>query len=173
MGYDAGQQFAALEYDFTTIHGLELMPDEIQAALKDAKGVVPEPSQQALDRFREAAEAAITSTGLDLGQIAEIAKFAEREEEPSEAEMLRIVGKLPDNVKEFVERARAAQRAHIEAAVEVCGGSPSAEVFEALPGRHREGFTAYLTGELLRPTRPTPASRPSPVAANGAAPTTA
>lgn len=165
-GFDAGQELAALSYDFSTLPGLDLLPDEQRALLENAKGVIPEPSQDAVERFERANLQAVTSTGLPIDKLASIAALGD---DASQEQMAQALGGLEGiDVEGLPQKAREAKHMLFEAAVEVCGGSPSPEVFEALPARLREAFVGYLVGELLRPTRPTSASTPSRAAVNGA-----
>ena len=154
-GFKAQGAVSSLDFDF-------------EPYVEGAKGTIAEPSQDALDRYRDANESAMAQSGLSLNQIAEVVKLASGDTEPSEDEMVRVLGHMPDDLEAVMAKAREAQAAQFETAIEVCGGTPSEEQIKALPGRVREAFVGWLTGELLRPTRPTPASRPSPAGVNGA-----
>lgn len=151
--FDVGREVDPLNYDLSTTRAADPKAREI---LKDAKGTVPEPSQDALETFQERMRKAVVEQGV--GEIAALGENAPPEK------LIEVMGKLPEGAM------KAVMDTNLDAVAELCGGAPTKEQITALPARERLRFIGWLTGSLVRPTQPTSDSTPSLVGANGAGP---
>lgn len=159
MGFDASQAVEPLDYDFT-----QYAPD--------ARGVIPEPSQDLLDQFERASNAGTNELGLDQAQQMRISA-AVASDSP---DLARLLADLPAEIIERMQdpNFRAATRERmLDAMAELCQGTPSRDEIAALPPRVREAFQNWLALKFFQgagnPTPPNPATRHSPAARNGAA----
>jgi hypothetical protein len=153
MKFDAGKAVEALEWDFSTV---PVSDEQAKAILKDAKGIVPEPTQDALERFQEHLRSTVVDNNLeDMVSLGDDA--------PPE-QVIAAMSSLPEGALQKVMQGTN------DAIKELCAGSPSAEQIDALPARVRLAFVGWLTQSLVGPTRPTSASEPSLATANGAGP---
>jgi hypothetical protein len=155
MGFDAGKSVQALDFDFTTI---QVADDATREILKDAKGTIPEPTQDALDRF--------TAHVRELATDPEIAALVALGDNPDPAAVVAAIGEMPE------EKLLGVTEGMLSVIIDVCSGTPSEEQIRALPPRVRNAFVGWVSGELVGPTGPTPASGRSLVTANGAGPAT-
>lgn len=154
MGFDAGKAVIALDYDFSTVKVADESAAEI---LKEAKGTIPEPSQDALEAFQERLRSRIVDGGLE-----EIAALGD---DPSTADVVSAISGLPEGaLGEMMNDT-------LDAVADLCAGSPTREQINVLPARIRLAFIGWLTESLVGPTQPTPATTPSLATANGAGPT--
>lgn len=120
MGFDASTAVEPLDYDFT--HFASRDP-----VLADAKGVIDEPSDEAVQKMqRQFAEATKAFRDASSG------------DGPPLAELDRDV-------------FEASETAILEAVAEVCNGSPSREQLAALPYRHKRRFLTWLQRQLMNP----------------------
>lgn len=153
--FDAGASVEALDYDFSTI---KVADEQSAAILKDAKGTVPEPTQDALERFQEQLRETVIGNGLEdivgLGEDAPPEQVISAMSTLDEGALHRVMQGTNDAIKQL------------------CAGSPSPEQIDALPARVRLAFVGWLTQSLVGPTRPTSVSGPSLATANGAGPAT-
>lgn len=91
------------------------------------QGVIPEPSQDAVEHFQE--------------EMASLAGGATSQEQ------------LAEWAAGLTDAQRKEQRPRLVAAIAaVCGGEPSLETIQALPHRVLMHFVGYLTAKLLDPT---------------------
>jgi predicted urease superfamily metal-dependent hydrolase len=152
--FDAGRQIG-LAYDLTT---LPIADPEAAEVLKEARGIVPEPSQKSLESFIEALRGIATDEA--------VAGVMALPDNPSPEEVMETMSRLSE---EDMDRAADAMT---EALIDICSGSPTKEQIEAMPMRLRGAFLGWLAEELVGPTRPTSDSTPSLAGANGAGPAT-
>jgi hypothetical protein len=123
-----------LEYDFRPWDG--------------PAGVVPEPSRIAVNSLMKK----IQSDFKELGIV-----DAEEDDSTTPGEIADRMNKLHD--EELFEKMAANIT---EAVAEVCGGSPSLKVLEALPYRPFMGFFGFLVGALMNPEASKPGTNNSP-----------
>lgn len=162
MGYDA-HSVEALDFDFT---GLQLADEKAKALLADAKGTIPEPSQQQIEAFSDAIERfTIGNEKFD----ADNRKLAEEIQSGSVTDADRT-----KREKALRREEKRLQKLLYDAVAALCAGVLTAEQFAALPARHQLGFTRWLGKALapddeLDPTAPgAPGTTSSLAALNGA-----
>jgi hypothetical protein len=141
MGFDAGKSVTALNYDFST---LPIADEETQKILAEAKGTIPEPSQAALDNFQKHVR--------EMATDPEIAALVALADDADPAAVIEAIGAMP------AEKLTDVNNRMVDAIIDVCSGSPSAEQVRALPPRVRNAFIGWVSGELVGPTGPTPGS---------------
>lgn len=122
-----------LSYDFTKF-------------VKDAAGIIPEPSGVQLNAFRKA--------------ISEVTREALATVPDDKAVKALTSRQQFSLVADFLGRddsVLAEKMAHI--AADVCSGTPSFEDISALPARPAQAFYGWLTEVFLRPEASTPATK--------------
>lgn len=128
-----------LEYDFS---------DWLDKEYTDRRGVVPEPSRQAVnDLMRK-----IQSNFKELGLASE-----DDDESTTPSEIADRVNRIADD--EMFEKLAEAIN---EAVGEVCAGTPSVTTLSALPYRPFMGFFGFLVGNLMNPEASKPGTNNSP-----------
>lgn len=156
MGFSAGKAATSLDYDFTDGNYAD---EQTSAILADAKGSVPEPTQDRLDGFTHALR--------QLATDPDIAELASLGSDPDPQQVVAVLATVPE------EKLQGVNDAMLQAVIDLCAGSPSEQQIRALPPRIRTAFIGWLSGELVGPTGPTPDSGRSLVATpNGAGPGT-
>ena len=135
MGFDAASAVEPLDFDFHPY--------------ADAKGTVPEPSQEQVERLFEAIRGLAVAAGIQPG--------ASREE------AIAAFAAIPEEVQK--EQARHT----LDALVEFCQGSPSREQIEQLPYRPLNAFIGWLVGHFAGDAGKG-VTEPSPARANGGVP---
>jgi len=122
--FTAAEYVAALDYNL--------------APFVDASGTIPEPTDRAIVRFRNAYLAFL---GLD--------PHASEEERQARAE----------EMSKASEEEQAAHLATLRAMLaEVCAGHPTTEQIDALPYRVVLAMVSWLLGVLANPQKPAPAT---------------
>ena len=138
-GFIAEEHVDELSYDFTKVGG--------------PKGVIPEPTAAQMQAFRHS--------------VAEL--FAESVPEDINVDEMKapelrqaVITVLGDDQSELQEKA-------LHAIADVCSDSPSFDQLQALPWRHQQAFSGWLTSILLLPQTSAPATNGS-VAGQGTGP---
>lgn len=167
MGFNAATAVEALEYDFTTLNPC---PDE----LREAKGVIPEPDIETLNRFSEGFYGLLRMT-RQLNQIERPAPASEPETDDDESKVDEVEGVAADplTVHALIEEWQDnlaenddSDRQKLESALVdwlmiVCRPVLTEKQLMAIPGRVRTAFVGWLTGELITPKGSRSASAPS------------
>lgn len=109
----------------------------------DAEGVLPEPSQDVLDRFRRTMRG-ITGQALD---------------DEGEIDREKLDQMVKDAGSDEAFDAKLAQQM-IDCYADVCQGSPSREQIVGLPATVRAAFYQWVNASLLDPFSRTPATKP-------------
>lgn len=123
----AADEVPALTYDFT--------------AYKGESGVIPEPTDTQITTFRRSVKAA-------LAPVMDLAKRAKGMSEDDVQAMVIAGG--DDTISDELWQQI------IDAVGVLCGGSPSADQINALPGRVKTAFAGWITGIFLQPKALTP-----------------
>lgn len=146
MGFHAGTVVEVLDWNFTTMPG----------ATDDDQGVIPSPSQDAIDLFR----------ARYWGLLAELDKAAvnteQRDGESAVDAANRILEEarrpLSERVAEWQERtaepdknAQLVNEEIVRILADVCGGAPSEAQIKLLRGRELQAFAAWLNEQLTAP----------------------
>lgn len=155
MGFDAGRAVTSLDFDFSTV---AVADEQSKQVLREARGTIPEPSQEALEGFTDR----LREIALDPDMVDVIALG----DNPAPEQVVAALGRVSQ------EKLERVMDETVTAVVQVCNGTPSEDQIRALPPRVRNAFVGWLSEQLVGPTQPTAASRPSPVAANGVGPGT-
>jgi hypothetical protein len=113
------------------------------------KGIVPEPTRAQVNNLMKAVTMAFKDAGL--------APNTEEGEVLSPDQVADTMNKVED--PEMFEKLTTVL---LDCLAEVCGGSPSREVLEALPYRPFQGFFGYLIGNLTNPESSAPGTNSSP-----------
>ena len=119
-GFNAGKAVPKLDWDFTDFAG----PDD--------KGTIPEPSDDALDAFRDRLRDVY---GADFDPTDEAAVAQRMREIDAEAASLEV----------------------LDATAELCQECPSTDQLRALPPRVRAAFLGWLLQSITNPTGTAPA----------------
>lgn len=104
-------------------------------------GVVPEPSPQAVNRFRVRMAENIKVTGKDVGDLT------------SADELLRVLSSLSEDDLNLIYEE------NLDALAELCAGSPTREQLAALGHRAFQAFLGWIMGELSSPEGSRPATK--------------
>ena len=129
MGFNASEQVEPLEYDFTYF-GTANPPISV---LANAKGEIPEPSDQAVTTMQRKLTAATK-------------RFLPDNIDPNnQVAMNQAMAQIPEDAF-----SRAEQEI-LDAIAELCNGSPTREQLAALPYRHKRKFIAWLQRQLMNP----------------------
>lgn len=151
MGFNAADAVPALEWDFTKYAG------------KDAKGVSPEPSSDALYDFNVRTRNLIESTirTKKAQALREAEKLYGRSLEEKEAEIARWAEMTIDEGTEVLfqeltaiapsDEAQELSRKQAELVAGVFQNCPSAEQILALPGRVQAAYFGWVSGQLMSP----------------------
>lgn len=113
------------------------------------KGVVPEPTRAQVNNLMKSVTAAFKEAGL--------APDTQEGEVLSPDQVADTMSKVDDD--EMFEKL---SNVLLDALSDICGGSPSREVLEALPYRPFQGFFGYLIGNLTNPESSAPGMNSSP-----------
>lgn len=140
MGFKAQDAVAALEWNFRPF--------------VDASGTSPEPSDQAINRFRRRYFRVIEA--IKGEGMAALQKMEESADQPvAPAVTLRdglatMEAFLTEPDADF-EKLQEVTAEISKAVAEVCSDSPNFEQIEALPSRPRQMFFGWIVGQLLLP----------------------
>jgi hypothetical protein len=107
------------------------------------KGTIPEPSATQIQNFRTSI-AELLSEMIPEGLDDEVTKAVEMRKA-----LLEVIAK----------DQTAMQQKSLHALAEVCSNQPSFDVLNALPYRHQQAFSGWITGVFLLPQVPTPATK--------------
>jgi hypothetical protein len=158
MAWKPENEVTDLGWDFTGTAKLVADPEAAEI-LKDAKGVIPEPSQATLDRF--------TNHVREIATDPDLVALVALGDDPDPAAVMDAVSRMPE------DKLNQVTEGMLDVIIDVCSGCPSEEQIRALPPRFRNAFVGWVSGELVGPTGPTSGSGRSPAAmsANGASAT--
>jgi len=145
-GFDAGAEVDPLDYDFTTIKAI---PNDVREILQDAKGTIPEPSNDQVNKFLRSQRAKLEEAGVNVKD------FDPTDQQKS---MLVIAQAMVDASPETVDKIAAGM---VDAVAELCGGRPTREQIDALPVRIRTAFFGWLMGQLTNPESAAGGTKPA------------
>jgi|1185.fasta_scaffold720548_1 hypothetical protein len=129
-GFDAGAVVEALDYDFTYFYKQD---HELYAVLAGAKGTVPEPSDEMVQRLqRKMAEATadLIPDGIDTDD---------------RVAMVKAMAAMPEDA--FAK----GEAGILDALAELTRGFPTRDQLEVLPYRIKRKFIQWLTKQLMDP----------------------
>lgn len=104
------------------------------------KGVVPEPSPKAVNRFRTRIAENVRATGRDVGDRSDIDN------------LLKVLASLNE------DDLNAIYEENLDAVTELCDGSPSRDEIAGLGHRGFQAFLGWIGGELVNPEGSRPAT---------------
>lgn len=113
MGFDAGKAVEPMDYDFTTVPGGK------------GKGTVPEPSNEAMEKFQKAF-GKIQREAMALGKDIKDEDFTDE-----------VEADLEVKAKDIGHRLDAA-------VAKLCKNNPTIEEMDSLPFRHKQAFAKWL-----------------------------
>jgi len=145
-GFDAGAEVDPLDYDFTTIKAI---PDDVREILKDAKGTIPEPSNERVNKFLRKQRTKLESVGI------KVEDFDPNDQQKS---MTAIAKSLSTASAEDIDKVALEM---VDAFAELCDGTPSREQIAALPQRIQSAFFGWLMGKLTSPESAAGGTKPS------------
>jgi hypothetical protein len=145
-GFDAGAEVDPLDYDFTTIKAL---PGAVREILKDAKGTIPEPSNEQVNKFLRKQRSKLESHGVKIEDF-----------DPADQikSMTAVAKALATASPEDIDKMASGM---VDAVAELCGGTPTREQIDALPQRIQTAFFGWLMGKLTSPESAAGGTKPS------------
>lgn len=157
MAFDAGASVDALDWDFST---LKNTPE----ILKDARGTIPEPTSEQVNRFIEkyVRLGQLAIEGVDEKPAAPTKRSpatGKASGRPPKRTFAEKITELMDSPDTAAEDKHAATEAMIDLIMIVCldadghplDGAPTREQVVALGARVREQFLVWLNNELMGP----------------------
>jgi uncharacterized protein YgbK (DUF1537 family) len=129
-GFDAGAVVEALDYDFTYFHKID---PEHYAILAHAKGTVPEPSDEMVQRLQKRmseATADMIPDGVDP---------------EDRVAMIKAMAAMPE------DKFQKSEAGILDALAELTAGNPTREQLNILPFRVKRKFIQWLTKQLMDP----------------------
>lgn len=152
--FDGGAALSALEFDFTTIPGWS--PD-----YTDAKGTIPEPSTEMVDRFLDRYfELMALLADVEGAKADEIENGGVEQDGEQKTLHERLEAWRNGEPKNAQERAFV-QDALLELTVYVTQGTIKEDWLRALGYRGQRLFTQWLVSELADPKGPEPSAMTS------------
>jgi hypothetical protein len=110
------------------------------------KGNILEPSAAQIQSFRQ------SIADMLANLLPEELDKPEQTDEQKASELRRLL------IKTLGEDQTATQQKALHALAEVCSDSPSFDVLNALPWRHQQAFSGWISGVFLLPQTKTPAT---------------